>query len=323
MALFSRGSRAAAGLLEVRKAIVRIALLVSFLSLLSMDCARAAEGPLRVVASFTIVADWVQVVGGDEVAVRTLVGPDADAHVYEPTPSDVREVAAADVLVVNGLGFEGRMARLVESSGFRGRRIEASQGVLIRKLNGKVDPHAWQDLGNAAVYIRNIADGLASVRSDGADRFRARAEAYVRELEGLDRYTRNAIDAIPRERRIVITSHDAFGYFADAYGFTMVPAQGLSTESEPGAAMVGRLIREIRDRHVQALFVENIRNPRLIERIAKEGGATVGGRLYSDALGSAKSPAATFLDMYRYNVAALVSAVRTGVDNTKARPSHE
>jgi zinc/manganese transport system substrate-binding protein len=321
--LFSRDSRAAAGSLEMRKAIVRSALLVAFLSLLGMDCARAAERPLRVIASFTVVADWVQVVGGDEVAVRTLVGPDADAHVYEPTPTDVREVAAADVLVMNGLGFEGWMSRLVQSSGFHGRTLEASRGVRTRNLNGKVDPHAWQDLGNATIYVRNIADGLASVRSDGADRFRARAEAYVRELEGLDRYTRKAIDAIPRERRIVITSHDAFGYFADAYGFTMVPAQGLSTESEPSAATVGRLIREIRGRHVQALFVENIRNPRLMERIAKEGGATVGGRLYSDALGSAKSPAATFLDMYRYNVAALVSAVRTGGDTTKPRPSHE
>ncbi len=275
----------------------------------------ATERPLRVVASFTILADWVQIIGGDEVTVRTLVGPDADAHVYEPTPTNVRDVTAADVLVVNGLGFEGWMSRLVQSSGFHGQRIEASKRVHTRQLDGKVDPHAWHDLNNAAIYVHNIADGLASARANAADRFHARAEAYVHELEQLDRHSRGEIDPIPREWRIVITSHDAFGYLADAYGFTLLAPQGLSTESEPSAATVGRLIREIRSHHVRALFVENIRNPRLMERIAKEGGVTLGGRLYSDALGGAGSPAATFLDMYRYNIKTLVTAVNSSPVN--------
>jgi zinc/manganese transport system substrate-binding protein len=300
---------------------IRMALRALFVAVLSATGSAAAdEVPLRVIASFTIVADWVRVVGGDEVTVRPLVGPDADAHVYEPTPRDVRDLAAADLLVVNGLGFEGWMSRLVQSSGFQGHTIEASHGVRTRALNGKVDPHAWQDLGNAAVYVRNIAAGLASLRSIAADRFRARAAAYVHELEQLDQQARNEIGPIPRERRVVMTSHDAFGYLADAYGFTLLAAQGFSTESEPSAAGVGNLIREIRNNHVHALFVENIRNTRLMDRIAQEGGATVGGRLYSDALGSPQSPAATFLEMYRYNIATLVGAIQASAAGAKARP---
>lgn len=265
--------------------------------------------PLKVVASFTILADWTRVVGADDVIVATLVGPDADAHVYEPTPSDVRCVAAADVLIVNGIGFEGWMSRLSSAAGFKGTMVVASRGIRERAEGNQRDPHAWHDLRNAVVYVRNIAQALSIGRPDAASRFSARANAYISELESLDARSRAAFAAIPAERRVAVVSHDAFGYLASTYQVRMLPALGMSTDTEPSAATVGALIRQIRQRQARAVFVENIRDPRLISQIAAEGGAVVGGRLYSDALGAAGSPAATFIDMYSYNVATIVRAL--------------
>ena len=288
---------------------------ISLIFLAMFSAAASAQGtsdtpPLRVVASFTILADWVRIVGGDQVAVHTLVGPDADAHVYEPTPADLKLVAQANVIVLNGLGFEGWMDRLAQAAQFRGRTIQATSGVVPRHAGRSIDPHAWQDLRNARTYVLNIATGLAAARPANASSFATRATSYLRQIDDLEADCRREFAAIPRERRVVVTSHDAFGYLADAYGLTLLPAQGLSTEMEPNASAIGELIRQIRTHRVQAVFVENIRDPRFTERIAAEGGVVVGGRLYSDALGAAGSPADNFLAMYRHNVNTLVSALR-------------
>jgi zinc/manganese transport system substrate-binding protein len=283
-------------------------------ALVAVACGSGAHAveaqPLRVVATFSILGEWAQVVGGDDVSVTTLVGPDADAHVYEPTPSDVRSVSAADLLIMNGLGFEGWMSRLSNAAGFAGTVVVASDGIKIRMEGDEPDPHAWHDLRHAAIYVRNIAQALESKKPAAASRFRSRAATYIAELEALDAQSREALGAIPRAQRVAVVSHDAFGYLADTHQIELLPALGMSTDSEPSAATVADLIRRLRERRVRAVFIENIRDPRLIERIASEGKVSIGGRLYSDALGPPGSPAATFIEMYRHNITTLVRALR-------------
>jgi zinc/manganese transport system substrate-binding protein len=262
------------------------------------------------VASFTVLADWVRILGGDDVSVQTLVGPDADAHVYEPSPLDVKQISAADLLVINGLGFEGWMTRLAGSAQFKGPVLVASQGVHVRMEQGRTDPHAWQDLHNVDTYVRNISAALQSARPQAAAAIEQRTAAYLRDITALDTECRQQLDTVPEADRVVLTSHDAFGYLADAYHLQLYAVQGFSTDSEPGAATVGDLIRRLRTQQVRAVFVENIRDPRLIERIAAEGGATVGGRLYSDALSAPGTPAGTFVGMYRSNIATLVRGMK-------------
>jgi zinc/manganese transport system substrate-binding protein len=267
---------------------------------------------LQVVASFSILADWTRAVAGTRARVYSLVGADADAHVYDPTPADVERVAKADLLILNGLGFEGWMVRLKSASGFRGRSRVATDGIRPRRVGDEIDPHAWQDLRNARTYILNIANALSEAEPASASYFAERATSYLREIDALDIEFRRAIAQLPRDRLVVLTSHDAFGYLESSYGITMLSARGLSTDAEPSAAQIGALIRQIRQEKVTAVFVENIKNPRLIEQIAKEGGVAVGGQLYSDALGPQGSPAATFVDMYRHNMRTLLGALRVG-----------
>jgi zinc/manganese transport system substrate-binding protein len=266
--------------------------------------------PLRVVASFTILADWVRVLGADDVSVQTLVGPDSDAHVYEPSPLDVKQISAADLLVVNGLGFEGWMTRLAGSAEFKGTVLVASRGVRVRLEQGRTDPHAWQDLRNVDTYVRNISAALQAARPQAAAAIEQRTAAYLRQIVALDTESMQKMDAVPVAERVVLTSHDAFGYLADAYHLTLYTAQGFSTDSEPGAATVGALIRQLRTRQVRAVFIENIRDPRLIQQIAAEGGVAVGGRLYSDALSAPGTPADSFVGLYRSNIATLVQGMK-------------
>lgn len=289
----------------------------------------ATAAPLKVVASFSILGDMVAQVGGDLVTVRTLVGPDGDAHVYQPTPGDAQAVAGAGLVVVNGLGFEGWLNRLVGAAGYRGRVVTATAGVTaqtmvededeagITRPGRKVvtpkrieDPHAWQDLRNGVIYIRNIAEGLAAADPANAATYRSRAQAYSDELKSLDRWVRDTLEPVPADRRKVITGHDAFGYFANAYGVMFVAPVGISTEAEPTAAGVARLIRQIREEHIKALFVENMTDPRLIEQIGRETGAQPGGTLYADALSGPTGPAATYVAMFRHNATLLAAAMR-------------
>lgn len=278
--------------------------------------ARAAEAsaaPLKVVATFSVLADIAREVGGSAIEVSALVGPNADAHVFEPTPSDVRRVAGADVVVTNGLRFEGWIDRLIKASGYRGPVVVASRGVALRQLSGGADPHAWQDLANGQRYAENIRAALVAalaVKSpERAAEVDTRAAAYLQRLAALDRNIRARIAAVPAERRRVITSHDAFGYFAAAYGITFIAPRGWTTGSEPSADAVARIVRQARDAKASALLVENISDPRLIDRIAREAGLKVGGKLYSDALSLPGTDADTYLRMFEHNVRTLVEAM--------------
>ncbi len=279
--------------------------------------ARAAE--LEVVASFSIIADFARAVGGERVHVTMLVGPDGDAHVYQPQPADAAALARADLVLVNGLAFEGFLARLAEASGGRARIATLSEGVETIPMadgdghathgDGNADPHAFQSVPNARIYVRNVAEAFCAADAQGCGSYRANAAAYDKRLDGLDREIRAAVAQIPPEKRVVITSHDAFGYLAHEYGITFLAPEGVSTEAEASAADVARLIRQVRDSHAAALFVENVTDPRLIEQIGRETGLTVGGTLYSDALSPSGGPAASYLEMMRHNIATIRGAV--------------
>lgn len=287
-----------------------------------------AFAQVQVVASFSILGDLVQQIGGERVAVTTIVGPDADTHVYEPTPADAAALSKAGLVVVNGLGFEGWMQRLTEASGYAGPVVVASDGVVTHDMaeddhdadaedhdsedghhHEGTDPHAWQSLANGVIYVENIRKGLCSVDAAGCNAYSANASAYAAKLTALDTSIRAGIEAIPADRRKVITSHDAFGYFAEAYGVTFLAPEGISTDAEPSAADVARLITQIKAEGVTAVFLENMSDARLISQIAREAGVTPGGTLYADALSAAGGPAATYLDMFNTNAALLTAAM--------------
>ena len=269
-----------------------------------------AAGKLKVVTTFTILADMVKNVGREHVALTTLVGPDADAHVYEPTPADARALAQADLVVVNGLGFEGWIDRLVRVSGYKGPVVVASEGIAALTVEeNRPDPHAWQDLANGRLKVANIARAMAAADPAHADDYRRRAQAYDYELAALDRDIRSRLGTFPGGSRKVITSHDAFQYFGRAYGMDFHAPVGLSTESEPSAGEVAALVRQMRAEGIHALFIENITDPRLVEQLAREAGAVIGGRLYSDSLSGPTGPAPTYLEMFRHNVGEIAKAV--------------
>ena len=264
---------------------------------------------LNVVASFSILGDFVRNVGGDRVDVTTLVGPDSDVHVYTPAPSDAKRIADAKLVIVNGLGLEGWLPRLVQSAGSKAQVVTVSAGIVPLKLGSAADPHAWQSVPNARIYVSDIANALAAADPDDAEFFRARAKAYLDKLEALDREVREAVAKIPPERRRVISTHDAFGYFTAEYGIRFIAPLGVSTETEPSARDVASIIGQVKAQKIPAVFLENISDDRLIRRIAAESGAKVGGTLISDGLTGEKGPAPTYIDMVRHNIKALTSAL--------------
>jgi len=268
----------------------------------------AAE-QLKVVASFSILADFVRNVGGDRINLTTLVGADSDVHVYTPAPSDAKRIADANLVVVNGLGLEGWLPRLVQSSGSKAQVVTASAGIAPLKLGSAADPHGWQSVPNAKIYVTDIANALAAADPDDAEFFRAQAKAYLEKLETLDREVREAVAKIPQERRKVISTHDAFGYFAAEYGVQFIAPLGVSTETEPSARDIATIIGQIKAQKIPAVFLENISDDRLIRRIAAETGSKVGGTLISDGLTGEKGPAPTYIDMVRHNIKALTSAL--------------
>ena len=295
------------------------------------------------VASFSILGDFVKEVGGDRVALTTIVGANGDSHVYQPTPADAKKLAAAKVIFVNGLGFEGWMDRLAKASGTKAKIVVATKGITPRERHegepqededahaghdhaaeghdhdakeahaghdhGPIDPHAWQSIANAKVYVANIRDGLIAADPAGKDTYTANAAAYLAQLDALEKDVKAAIAAIPADRRRIITSHDAFGYFGDAYGVVLLAPEGMSTEAEASAKDVAHIIRQIKAEKIPAVFLENISDPRLMEQIAKESGAKIGGELYTDALSDDKGPAPTYIQMMRFNVHALDQAL--------------
>jgi zinc/manganese transport system substrate-binding protein len=300
--------------------------LLAALPLLFVTPALASE--VSVVASFSILADMVEKVGGERVAVTSIVGPDSDTHVYDPRPADVAALAGADLFVVNGLGFEGWLDRLVGATGYKGPVLTASSAIAPLHAgeaehehehehddhhdahdHGVFDPHAWQDVSNGVLYVTAIAAGLCEIDAAGCAAYEANAEAYAAELKALDADIRARIAALPEARRTVITSHDAFGYFGAAYGVTFLAPEGINTDAEPSAAAVAALIRQIRAAGVTAVFVENMSDGRLVQQIADETGAVPGGALYADALSGPDGPAPTYLDMMAHNADLLIAAM--------------
>jgi zinc/manganese transport system substrate-binding protein len=282
--------------------------LILFAAVMAVHPLRA-EDRLNVVASFSILGDLVKNVGGDKVDVATLVGPNGDVHVYTPAPSDAKKNADARLLVMNGLGLEGWLPRLVQSAGSKATIVTASNGIAPLQLGSDADPHAWQSVANVRIYVANIRDALIAADPADAAVFRANAERYLGELNALDAEVRAAIAKIPPERRKVITTHNAFGYFAAAYGVTFIAPVGVSTESEPSARDIATLIQQIKAAKIPAVFLENLGDDRLIRRIAAETGAKAGGTLYSDSLTDEKGPAPTYIALVRHNIKALTSAL--------------
>jgi zinc/manganese transport system substrate-binding protein len=267
------------------------------------------QSRIDVVASFSILGDFAREVGGDRVAVTTLVGANSDVHVYTPSPSDAQKVSGAKLLIINGLGLEGWLPRLVQSSGGKAAIVTATAGIAPRRLGSDADPHAWQSVVNAKIYVGNIRDGLSRADPANAATYSANASAYLAKLDALDGEVRAAVAQIPEARRKVISTHDAFGYFAAAYGIAFIAPQGVSTESEASARDIAAIITQVRSGKIPAVFLENISDPRLMRRIAAETGARVGGTLYSDSLTEEKGDAPTYIDMVRHNIRALTSAL--------------
>ncbi len=301
-------------------------LIRSSLLILGLSISPLALAKVPVTATFSILGDLVQQVGGDQVSVSTLVGPNGDAHVYQPTPQDIRTLAQSKLLVSNGLSFEGWLERLDTASGFKGVKVVASQGIKPHQMqeeeaddheadaahhhhHGGLDPHAWNNPANVLIYVDNIARGLSQVDPQHASLYADNAARYKAQIQKLDTDYRARFAKLPADRRRAITSHDAFGYLAQAYQLTLIGAQGISTDAEPSAAEIAGLIRQIRDEKIPGLCVENISNPNLIQQIERETDARVGGELYSDALSPAGGEAATYLALLEHNLNTLLAAL--------------
>lgn len=277
--------------------------------------------PLQVVTSFSILADLVKHVGGDNVQITNLVKANQDAHSYEPTPQDNKALRQAKLFFINGLDFEPWAKRLQAASGFEGQCIVVSQGITARSLSeehdahnhdhahSEYDPHAWQNVSNTIIYVRNIAQALSAADPAHAQSFEHNAQQYIEKLQALDHAIKQAIEQLPTEQRSIVTTHDAFGYFAQAYGLNVIAAMGMSADADPTAADMARLIKQIKQTGVRAVFLENITNPRLLQQVAKDTGVTVGGTLYTDALSSPGTPAESYLSMMQQNLQTLVEAL--------------
>ncbi len=278
-----------------------------------------AAAPIQVVASFSILGDLVQVVGGERVKVTTLAGPDADAHTFTPSPADAKAVLQAHVWVVNGLNFEPWAQKLAQSAGYKGITVVAAKGIQARPMaaepghdpgHAETDPHAWQNPLNVVQYVANIAAGLAKADPSGAATYQANAAAYAKQLKDFDTQAQAQFDAIAPAQRKVITSHDAFGYLAARYGITMLAPEGVNTDSEPSAKHVAKLIRQIKREQIKAVFIENMRNPKLLAQLSKDAGVGVGAALYSDALSDTRGPASTYLKLMQHNLTQLAAGMR-------------
>ena len=267
-----------------------------------------------VVASFTVLADIVSQVGGDHVKVKSLVGPDGDPHTFEPTPQDSQALAKADLVFVSGLGLEGWMDRLVSASGYHGQPVVASAGVTTRSMEeeGKTitDPHAWNSMQNGVIYATNVMNALVKADPEDAAAIRQRGQNYIQQLQALDSWAKTAFDKIPVEKRKVLTSHDAFGYFGQRYGVTFLAPVGFSTEAEASASNVGDLITQLKQQHITRYFIENQTDPRLVKQIASATGAEPGGELYPEALSPASGPAPTYQAAFKHNVNAMLKSMQ-------------
>ena len=284
------------------------------LALCAVTTVSLAADKVPILASFSILGDLVQVIG-DRIAVTTLVGADKDAHVFVPKPADAKNLLQTKLLVTNGLGFERWAQKLVKSAGYKGQSVVASQGIKARTMPSKkgkseTDHHAWQDPTNVMLYVRNIAAALSKIDPLGASTYQANSEAYTLELQALDKESKTAFAAIAADKRKVITSHDAFGYFGAHYDIRFLAPQSMSTEAEPSAREVAKLIKQIQKEKIKAVFVENMSNPKLLAQLSKDAGVTIGPALYVDALSKAGGPAGSYLKLMRHNVTQLLADMK-------------
>ena len=304
---------------------LKLATALNVILLLGAGFSTASAEGLKVVSSFTVISDFAKNVGGDKISLTTLVGPNGDAHVYEPKPADAAAVAAADVVLVNGLHFEGFVPRLVEASATKAPIVELSKGVepiksaeeehvhgaagTEKEEHGAYDPHAFQSIHNAKIYVKNIVEAFCTADTANCDTYKTNAAAYTAKLDTTEAEVKAAIASIPESKRLIITSHDAFGYFQHEYGLKFLAPEGISTDSEASAADIVALIKQIREDKASAIFVENITNPRLIEQIASETKLNVGGTLFSDALSTPEEGASTYIDMMHHNIDTFKKAI--------------
>ncbi|POZ61577.1 metal ABC transporter substrate-binding protein [Chromobacterium alticapitis] len=293
------------------------------LLLLGMPALALAKVP--VVASFSIIADMTREIGGDRVEVVSLVGPDQDAHVFQPSPADIKKVSAAKVLVTNGLGLEGWMSRLDKAANFRGATVVASKGIKTRQApeeehaehdhahshdHGDVDPHAWHDPARVQTYIKNISAGLIQADPAGKAEYQRRAADYAAKVKALDDWAKQQFSTVPAAKRKILTSHDAFGYLGESYQVKVLAIQGVSTEAEASAKGVAQLTRQVRQEGVKAVFMENMTDARLLKQLSAEAKVQIGGKLYADALSGPSGPAASYLQLMRYNVGTIMKSFK-------------
>ena len=286
------------------KKFVKFSATLAFIMMTSPSWAK-----INVVASFSILGDMVEQVAGDKANVTTIVGPDADAHLYQPNAGDAIAVTDADLIIVNGMGFETWSAKLIETSGTKAGVAVATDGITPVMVDGEIDPHAWNSLINGMIYVDNIEAALSAASPSDAAVFKANADAYRAQMKALHDRALADIARLPQDKRVVVTAHDAFGYLADAYGLTFLAPQGIDTESEPSAKELAALITFLNEEGAGALFVENIANGELIEQISRETGIKIGGRIYSDALSVKGSPATSYLAMFTHNLELLTSTL--------------
>ena len=306
-----------------RAVLGRRVLLASLPGVLAMPA--LAQAAMPVVASFSILADITRAVGGGRIAVTSLAPIGIDLHHFQPRPSEAQGVSTARVFVINGLGLEGWAERLAGAGGFKGTGVVASKGVKVLSAghghghhghghghsHGKAeaDPHCWQDVANVRVYVANIRDGLTLADPGGKAVYAEQADAYLRRLTALDAEIKGMIAPIPRDRRRIVTSHDAFRYYADAYEVDFLAPMGMSAEAEPSARAFAALIAQIKKEHIRALFLERGMSPRLMEQLVRETGVKIGGTLYADTLSGPNEAAGTYIEMMRANTKAIVAAL--------------
>ena len=283
--------------------------LVMLLSIFSNKVTASNERPIRVVTSFSILENLVAELGGRHVDIINLVGRNSDAHIYQPKPSDAVAIAKAELVIMNGLGFEGWISRLMDNNGYSKKRLVASQGVQKLISADELDPHAWQSFQNIYIYSSNITQILIEIKPQHKHEFLEQNEAFMQKIKFLQQKLFQQLETIPKAQRLVVTSHDAFGYLGRDFDIDFIAHVGFNADTEPTASDVAKLIDQIKSQSIKAMFIENISNPRLLKQIASETGVSIGGSLYSDALSETDGPAATYLEMMQYNIEALVKAL--------------
>ena len=290
-------------------------------SLLLAACGRssstASNSGLKVIASTTFLTDLAQNVAGDRLQVESLLPPGADPHEYQAVPSDVQKVAESMAVIVNGLDYDQFIQPLLDNAGGARLVIIASDGLEARQMEEETgetvtDPHMWMVPTRVIKYVENIRDGLTEADPDGVDVYKANADAYIFQLKELDTWITEQVAQIPQDRRLLVTNHDSLGYFAEDYGFTVIGTivPGVSSEAAPSAQQMAALIDEINSTGAPAVFLNTSDNPDLADQVAAETNITVVTDLYIETLSASDGPAATYIDMMKYNVTQIVEVLK-------------